>query len=186
MEVTLIVANGPAQVRRIRLRSPETIVGRQKGCDLRIPSAEVSRRHCLLSFANGQLSVEDLDSSNGTYVNQVRIKGRTVVRAGDRLKIGPLTFTVDYPMAPRVGALPDAAASPTAPAQEAPTRPAKPIRKGDDRPIPLAGESGEPTDVIPLHQDSDAEDIPIEFDDATPLHLPEGQDFRDFLSRMDE
>lgn len=182
MDVTLTVAQGPAQVRRIRLRSPETIVGRQKGCDLRIPSAEVSRRHCLLSFANGQLSVEDLDSSNGTYVNQVRVKGRTLVRAGDRLKIGPLTFTVDYPMAPRVGALPDAAASPTAPVHKSPTQTAKPAHKGD-APIPLVDE---PADVIPIQQDSEAEEIPVEFDESTPLRLPEGQDFRDFLSRMEE
>ena len=53
------------------LRSEETIVGRQRGCDLRIPSPLVSRRHCRLSFRDGCLILEDLASVRATIENRV-------------------------------------------------------------------------------------------------------------------
>ncbi len=196
MDVTLTIAQGTSRARRIRLRSAETIIGREKGCDLRIPSAEVSRRHCLLSYANGRLTVEDLDSSNGTYVNEVRVQGRTPVQAGDRLQIGPITFTVDYPAAPKISALPDTAAKGNS------SQSAKSVgTDGDELPIPLADEPPTPSKnrgaspspkpaaaVIPADEDQPVieEEAPVEFDDSEPLRLPEGENFRDFLSRMDE
>src|SRR2546427_5510937 len=96
MDVILEVKRGSKETRQVRLRTEETIVGRQDGCDLRIPSSAVSRRHCRLSFRNEYLTVEDLDSSNGTFVNGVRITGQQVVRPGDLVEIGPVTFLVKY------------------------------------------------------------------------------------------
>jgi predicted component of type VI protein secretion system len=96
MDVKLIVKKGSHRTPFVRLRSEETIVGRKSGCDLRIPSAEVSRRHCRLSFREGYLTVEDLESANGTYVNGVRIKNRQMIRPGDLLAIGPIVFLVQY------------------------------------------------------------------------------------------
>src|SRR6266566_4189713 len=96
MDVRLVLEKGRARVRELRLRREETIVGRQKGSDLRIPSSEVSRRHCILSTQRGYLTVEDLDSANGTFLNGQQIKGKKVVRPGDRVRIGPLTFVVEY------------------------------------------------------------------------------------------
>jgi pSer/pThr/pTyr-binding forkhead associated (FHA) protein len=100
MEVRLIVQSGSRRKKSIPLRSAETIVGRRQDCDLRIPSAEVSRRHCLLSVHDGYLTVEDLDSVNGTFVNGVRVAGKQVVRPGDSLEIGPLAFRADYQLSP--------------------------------------------------------------------------------------
>src|SRR5437588_2302356 len=96
MEVNLVVKRGASSKRVMRLKSEETIVGRRKDCDLRIRSAEVSRRHCLLSYQDGILHVEDLDSVNGTFVNHERVTGRQVVRPGDELEIGPIRFVVEY------------------------------------------------------------------------------------------
>jgi pSer/pThr/pTyr-binding forkhead associated (FHA) protein len=96
MDVKLIVQSGTRRNKAITLRSAETIIGRRQDCDLRIPSADVSRRHCLLSVHDGYLAVEDLDSVNGTFVNGVRVTGKQVVRPGDRLEVGPLAFRVDY------------------------------------------------------------------------------------------
>ena len=62
----LVLERGSSKQQVIRLRSEETIVGRRQGSDLRIPSEQVSRRHCRLSFRDGILLVEDLASSNGT------------------------------------------------------------------------------------------------------------------------
>lgn len=96
MDVKLVIKSGSRKTRFVRLRSEETIVGRKPGCDLRIPSAEVSRRHCRLSFRDGYLTVEDLRSANGTFVNGTAVKDRQIVRPGDLLVVGPVTFLVQY------------------------------------------------------------------------------------------
>jgi predicted component of type VI protein secretion system len=96
MEVKLVVEKGQTRTRVVRLSTLDTLVGRQRGCDMRIPSAEVSRRHCLLRVEEGYLTVEDLKSANGTFVNGAPVDGRMVVRPGDHLEIGPLTFVVEY------------------------------------------------------------------------------------------
>src|SRR5206468_963419 len=69
-----------------------------EGSDLRIPAPAVSRRHCRLSFQDDVLTVEDLGSANGTYVNGQSIDEPTIVRPGDRLAIGPVTFLIEYPL----------------------------------------------------------------------------------------
>jgi pSer/pThr/pTyr-binding forkhead associated (FHA) protein len=96
MDVKLVIMKGPSKGQTIRLRHEETVVGRQKGSDLRIPSATVSRRHCVLRFRDDCLTVEDLGSANGTFLNGARISQAEIVRPGDRLVIGPVMFTVDY------------------------------------------------------------------------------------------
>jgi predicted component of type VI protein secretion system len=103
MLVKLIVTKGRTQNRTIELRSAETIVGRQSGCGLRIPASDVSRRHCRLVIQDGLLTVEDLQSVNGTFLNGVAVTSRRLARPGDELQIGPLTFVIDYPLheAPR-------------------------------------------------------------------------------------
>jgi pSer/pThr/pTyr-binding forkhead associated (FHA) protein len=96
VDVTLEIKRGSKKTRAIRLRREETLVGRQEGCDMRIPSAAVSRKHCRLSFRDGYLRVEDLGSSNGTFLNGDRIEGIHPVKPGDLLEIGPITFLVKY------------------------------------------------------------------------------------------
>src|SRR5262249_37450646 len=96
MDVKLVMDPGTPSSRSLRLRSEHTVVGRRRDCGIRVVSSEVSRRHCLLSVQNGCLSVEDLDSINGTYVNGLRIAGRQVVRPGDRFELGPAIFLVEY------------------------------------------------------------------------------------------
>ncbi len=68
-------------------------VGRAPECDVRVPDATASRRHAkLLTGAKG-LTVEDLDSTNGTFVNGQRIK-RALVQDGDVVSIGSYDFIV--------------------------------------------------------------------------------------------
>ena len=98
MEVRLVVEKGSSRTRMVRLPCEETIVGRRQDCDLRIPSAEVSRRHCVLSIQGDILTVEDLDSINGTFINGQRLVGKQMLHPGDRLEIGPVRFVVEYEM----------------------------------------------------------------------------------------
>ena len=100
MEIRLVIERGRTRKRVVRLTTAETVLGRQRGCGVRIPSAEVSRQHCALRTENGYLTVQDLGSVNGTFLNGMRVVNREVVRPGDHLEIGPLRFVVEYELTP--------------------------------------------------------------------------------------
>jgi hypothetical protein len=72
----------------------ELLVGRHLDCDVRLPGANVSRMHAHLTFRDGRWIVRDLDSTNGTMLNGVRI-GRSELRPGDELVIGSHRLRVD-------------------------------------------------------------------------------------------
>src|SRR5262245_56303103 len=61
---------------------------------------EVSRRHCVVRVRDGYVTVRDLKSSNGTQLNGEEVEGEQVVRPGDRLRVGPVTFVVEYQLTP--------------------------------------------------------------------------------------
>jgi pSer/pThr/pTyr-binding forkhead associated (FHA) protein len=79
--------------RSFSLPQETTVIGRREDCDIRIPLGEVSRKHCRLIMEADALRVEDLGSSNGTFLNGQRVQ-ESVVQPGDRLQIGPVAFTV--------------------------------------------------------------------------------------------
>jgi len=74
--------------RRIDLREGEITLGRSRGCGVVLRDPSVSRGHALLSVRQGRVTLQDLRSSNGTYVNGKRLDKETVVEDGDRLVIG--------------------------------------------------------------------------------------------------
>lgn len=71
-------------------------VGRGSDNDVVLGSKEVSRNHAVLSVANAELYVKDLDSSNGTFINDERIESNksTLVKAEDRLGFASFEFQV--------------------------------------------------------------------------------------------
>src|SRR6056297_1767344 len=93
MKVDLILLKGGGKKKEFTLPSTVTTVGRRQDCDLCIPLMVVSRRHCQFNSDDGTLSLRDLGSANGTYVNG-EIIDETDLSAGDRIQIGPLTFVV--------------------------------------------------------------------------------------------
>jgi pSer/pThr/pTyr-binding forkhead associated (FHA) protein len=66
----------------------ELVVGRNLNCQIRFNHASVSRRHLRLQISSAGVMVEDLGSSNGTFVNDQRITQPTQLRNGDSLTIG--------------------------------------------------------------------------------------------------
>ena len=69
-------------------------LGRTARADFIVEAALVSRLHCRLSAdSSGELLVEDIGSTNGTTVNGKKVR-RAVLKAGDRLKVGRVQFTV--------------------------------------------------------------------------------------------
>lgn len=70
-------------------------MGRAERTDFRVDVPLVSRVHCRLTSAGpGELEVEDLKSTNGTFVNDRRIKQAALV-PGDRLRLGRVEFVVE-------------------------------------------------------------------------------------------
>lgn len=90
------------------LTDGEHIAGRDAECSLVIDGTTVSRRHARITLAHRAATIEDLDSTNGTYVNGTRISAPTRLAPGDEFALGSevlrvrlrsssaLTVKVDY------------------------------------------------------------------------------------------
>lgn len=84
----VIVEEGPEPGRVVALSGSEFVVGREAGNDLVINSPSVSRRHLRIFLMGNRYMVEDLGSSNGTFVNDRRISAPTPLNSGDALHLG--------------------------------------------------------------------------------------------------
>jgi len=84
--------SGPLSGKKVPI-TKNMSVGRESTCDLVLSSNEVSSRHAELNLLNGQLSLTDLDSTNGTFVNDQRIT-ECVLNANDVVKFDTQAFKV--------------------------------------------------------------------------------------------
>ena len=66
----------------------ELTVGRAGGCHITLDDTFVSQLHARVFRRDGQLYVEDLGSTNGTYLNRKKVTAPIAIRKGDRLQIG--------------------------------------------------------------------------------------------------
>src|SRR6266540_2562701 len=72
------------------------IAGRTAQCDVQLDDPSVSRRHCAIAFTDGVLQVKDLDSANGTFINERPIRESTA-RPGDLIRLGAAILEVRDP-----------------------------------------------------------------------------------------
>ncbi|MCS7034413.1 MAG: FHA domain-containing protein [Phycisphaerae bacterium] len=93
MQVVLVMFKNDGSRRSFSLHKSSTVVGRREDCDVRIPLGEISRKHCRLVRDETGLRIEDLGSSNGTYVNGQRVQSARI-SAGDTIQIGSVVFVV--------------------------------------------------------------------------------------------
>jgi serine phosphatase RsbU (regulator of sigma subunit) len=101
----LLSVKGPNAGRQFPLDGPSTILGRQADATICLESQSVSRHHARILEENGAFYVEDLHSSNGTFVNGTRVRDRVPLGTQDVLQIGPYVFAVrdEPPTAPADG-----------------------------------------------------------------------------------
>ena len=84
----LVRVDGPANGQVFSLDGNEIVIGRSSGAALRVPDEGVSRRHALLLRTRGHYFIQDLESSNGTFLEGRRVK-RAPLMEGDLLQFGP-------------------------------------------------------------------------------------------------
>lgn len=72
----------------------ELTVGRAGGCQVALEDTYVSQLHARLFRREGQLYVEDLGSTNGTYVNRRKVTAPISIRKGDRVQVGKTVLEV--------------------------------------------------------------------------------------------
>jgi pSer/pThr/pTyr-binding forkhead associated (FHA) protein len=73
--------------RRITLGEEDITIGRTSECDIQILANNVSRRHARISYSNEEYRIEDLGSTNGIFVNGVKVE-KCILRKHDVLEIG--------------------------------------------------------------------------------------------------
>ncbi len=146
MEVVLVMFKDDER-REFPLTGTRTILGRRQDCDLRIPTRDVSRRHCEIvpGEKRSEVIVRDLGSSNGTYVNGKRVAECTL-KPGDRLAIGPVTFVIQI----------DGKPAAIEPEDAAPV-----LEEAEEPVVPVAANGVDTDDILDLG------DIEFDLDDPT-------------------
>jgi pSer/pThr/pTyr-binding forkhead associated (FHA) protein len=152
----LVITAGTAPGLRLTLRD-ELVIGRGVSGEGRLSDdPDLSRRHARVARdATGQLTIEDLGSANGTFVNDERVRGRRVLNVGDSVRVGSTTLRLTdvgrAPPPPIPATPPTPRGAPPTPRAAPPTpRAAPPTPRGGAR-APAAGRAGRGlTSELPL------------------------------------
>jgi pSer/pThr/pTyr-binding forkhead associated (FHA) protein len=174
MQAVLVMFRSDGERRSFSITRDMTVVGRREDCDLRIPLGEISRKHCRLVRDGDSLRLEDLGSSNGTYLNGQRVQ-EAVLGAGDSVQVGPVVFVLQLDGYPADDDLQPVTADVVEPMSAAPVG-------GDDGPLsPTAqsevGELGGSLEPLPENLDDDGGFAMLEESEA---HAQDGTDVLDF------
>src|SRR3954464_7106640 len=177
MQAVLVMFRADGERRSFSIARDMTVIGRREDCDLRIPLGDVSRKHCRIVRDGDMLKIEDLGSSNGTYLNAHRVQA-ALPPPGDSIQVGPVVFVLQVDGEPADDELnpitmetasegaagstlgdDDSAVMEALGVEEEPSleKAAAPEEIGDDHPAPAAGSaadaSGELEALDPLEPD---------------------------------
>lgn len=94
-ELFVVISDSSGMEIKHQIKTSECILGRGEGSDIVINDPETSRKHCAIDIYENKFVIRDLESTNGTYLNDTRIK-EDLLKEGDRIRIGNtlLTFVV--------------------------------------------------------------------------------------------
>lgn len=86
VQIVLSVIEGPDKGNSLTLTRSRVVIGR-KGADFPLNDPEVSRHHCLLEFRDSFVNLKDLDSTNGTFFEEERVRA-AVLQDGAEFRVG--------------------------------------------------------------------------------------------------
>lgn len=92
----LVTLSGPESGRQYSLEKTPVEIGRHARSDICLEAQAVSRHHARITTVEGKHYIEDLESSNGTYLNGTRVTSRQLFGERDSLQIGPYTFVLRH------------------------------------------------------------------------------------------
>ncbi len=95
LDAYLVVISGPDKGRRFGLR-PVSRIGRDLRLDIRPHDPEISRHHTTITFDGRGFTVEDLESTNGTFVNEERVTGKRALKPGDIIRVGSSSMRFEF------------------------------------------------------------------------------------------
>src|SRR5262249_51451030 len=98
----------------LEVKLTQFVIGRDPQCHLRPASPMISKRHCAIIQRDGNVFLRDFGSTNGSFVNDERVQGEVELKHDDRLKVGPLLFSVGGGPPARVNRPPPRPAPPRA------------------------------------------------------------------------
>jgi pSer/pThr/pTyr-binding forkhead associated (FHA) protein len=98
-QALLIVKQGPQIGIQFPLTAERYTIGRDESCDIIIQDAEVSRRHSQISWTEHGFVIQDLESTNGTFLNGSQLGSATPLKSGDNIGLGQTTLMFELQQA---------------------------------------------------------------------------------------
>ena len=93
-KIVLTVASGPGQGSTHTLAKARVILGRQ-GSDVALSDPEISRNHCVLEVRENYINLKDMDSTNGTFMDEERVRA-AMLRDGSEFRVGTTILRVNF------------------------------------------------------------------------------------------
>ncbi len=92
--VVLSIVSGPEKGKVHKLTKPRVVLGRQ-GADIPLNDAEISRYHCVLEVRESYINLKDMDSTNGTFYDEERVRA-AMLQDGAEFRIGTSLIRVSF------------------------------------------------------------------------------------------
>jgi predicted component of type VI protein secretion system len=93
-DVILCVMSGPSEGSSHTLTKPRVVLGRE-GADIALEDPEISRHHCLLEVRDTYVNLKDMDSTNGTFFDEERVRAAMLLD-GAQFRIGGSMIRLNF------------------------------------------------------------------------------------------
>ena len=93
-KIVLSILSGPSQGEKHTLSKPRVVLGRE-GADVALNDPEISRHHCLLEVRETYINLKDMDSTNGTFYEEERVRA-AMLGDGTEFRIGVSLIRVNF------------------------------------------------------------------------------------------
>jgi pSer/pThr/pTyr-binding forkhead associated (FHA) protein len=93
-DVILTIVSGPGKGATHKVTKPRVVVGRE-GSDIALQDPEVSRHHCVIEVRDTYVNLRDLDSTNGTFFEEERVRAAMLVNDAE-FRIGETIVRVNF------------------------------------------------------------------------------------------